>query len=403
MQFIEPGSTFKDIVGLRQGTPPEQKPLATERFDVIVIGAGQAGLAVGYHLKKRGVRFLILDANERIGDSWRKRWDSLRLFTPARFDSIDGMPFPGDPNAFPTKDEMGDYLETYAKHFELPVRTRARVGSLTRDGDRYRIELGEQILEADQVVVAMSHFQTPRRPAFAGELAPGIIQLHSSEYKNPAQLKEGGVLLVGAGNSGSELAMELALRHRVFMAGRDTGEVPFRIGGFWGRLFLVRLLLRVVFHRLLTMKTPMGRKMRRKMLTQGGPLIRVRNADLSARGVERTPRVSGVRDGLPELADGRVLDVTNVIWCTGYEHGQSWIHLPVFEENGEPRHSAGVAEGAPGFYFVGLMFIYAASSTMIHGVSRDAARIAETIVAERKRWAVREPVARLLTAQKTTP
>ena len=398
MQFIEPGSAFKDIIGLKQGTTPETGPREPERFDVIVIGAGQAGLAAGYYLKKRGLRFLILDGNERIGDSWRKRWDSLRLFTPAKFDALDGMPFPAHPDAFPTKDEMADYLESYAQKFDLPVRTGVRVESLTREGDRYRILAGEQEFQAEQVVVAMSHFQKARRSPFAQELASDITQLHSLEYKNPSQLKEGAVLLVGAGNSGSEIAMELAARHRVYMAGRDVGQVPFRVGGFWGKLILARLVLRVVFHRLMTLKTPIGRKMRTKMLTQGGPLIRVKNADLLAKGVERVPRVSGVEDGQPVLADGRRLDVKNVIFCTGFDHGQSWIHLPVFAPDGEPRHSGGVATDAPGLYFVGLMFLYAASSTMIHGVSRDAKRIVENILAERGSWATVEAQPRLLAA-----
>jgi putative flavoprotein involved in K+ transport len=398
MQFIEPGSTFKDIVGLKQGTTPQTSPREPERYDVIVIGAGQAGLVAGYYLKKRGLRFLILDANERVGDAWRQRWDSLRLFTPAKFDAIDGMPFPAHPDAFPTKDEMADYLESYAKHFELPVRNGVRVQNLTREGDRYRILAGEHEFEAEQVVVAMSHFQKSRFPSFAQELASDITQLHSVEYKNPSQLKEGAVLLIGAGNSGSEIAMELAARHRVYMAGRDVGQVPFRIGGFWGKLILARLVLRVVFHRLMTLKTPIGRKMRTKMLTQGGPLIRVKNADLLAKGVERVPRVAGVEDGLPVLTDGRRLDVKNVIFCTGYNHGQSWIKLPVFAPDGEPRHTSGIATDAPGLYFVGLMFLHAASSTMIHGVSRDAKRIVENIVAERTSWATVEAKPRLLAA-----
>jgi putative flavoprotein involved in K+ transport len=381
MQYIEPGSTFKELVG--RNAPPVGKSAETERLDVIVIGAGQAGLSAGYYLKQRGLRFAILDANARVGDSWRRRWDSLRLFTPARFDSLDGMRFPADPDAFPTKDEMADYLEAYSKKFELPVRSGVHVERLTRRNGRYLVVAGKREFEADQVIVAMSHFQTPRHPAFAAELRSDITQLHSSEYKNPSQLRDGPVLLVGAGNSGSEIAMELSSKHHVFMSGRDTGQVPFRIGGFWGRLLLARFVLRVIFHRVLTMKTPMGRKMRPKMLNHGAPLIRVKNADLVTAGVERVSRVSAVRDGLPVLDDGRTLDVANVIWCTGYGHGQSWIDLPIFGSDGEPRHSGGVATDVSGLYFLGLMFLYAASSTMIHGVGRDAARIVDTLVTQR--------------------
>lgn len=386
-RFVEEGAAFLELSG-RSAAPA---PSGRERFDVIVIGAGQAGLSVGYHLGRRGLRFVILDGNERIGDSWRKRWDSLRLFTPARFDALDGLPFPAPPDSFPTKDEMADYLESYAKHFELPVRNKVQVERLRREDDRYVVSTNAGELEADHVVVAMANFQRRKVPAFASELAPEIVQLHSSEYKRPGQLRDGGVLLVGAGNSGAEIAQELARTHRVCMSGRDVGEIPFRVGGFWGRLFLTRLVLRFVFHRLMTLKTPIGRKMRKKMLTQGGPLIRVKGEDLRAAGVERTARVAGTKDGKPLLDDGRILDVANIIWCTGFDAQLSWIELPIFGEYGEPRHQAGVTVDEPGLYFVGRMFVSAASSVMIHGVGRDADRIAD-VITERKGASARTDV-----------
>jgi putative flavoprotein involved in K+ transport len=355
--------------------------MTRERFDVIVIGGGQAGLSVGYHLARRGMRFVILDASERIGDAWRKRWDSLRLFTPARFSGLDGMPFPALPDSFPTKNEMADYLETYAARFQLPVRSGAKVTRLSQGDNGYVVTAGNVELEASQVVVAMSNYQSQRVPTFARELHPEIVQLHSSEYRNPAQLRSGDVLIAGAGNSGSEIALELARNHRTWMSGRDTGKIPFRIGGFWGRLLLTRMVLRFVFHRLLTANTRLGRKVRAKMLSQGGPLIRVRPGDLAAAGVERTSRIVGVKAGLPLLADGRVLEVANIVWCTGYDSALSWIDLPIFGEFGEPLHEAGCVKNERGLYFVGRMFLYAASSVMIHGVGRDAARIAEAIEA----------------------
>lgn len=364
-----------------------------ERFDVVVIGGGQAGLSVGYHLRERGLRFVILDAGARVGDAWRNRWDSLRLFTPAKLSSLDGMRFPAPGDYFPTKDEMGDYLEAYAARFALPVRTGARVQRLSRRdgggpgaGGPYVVTLADGAeLHADQVVVAMSNYQEPRVPAFAAELRAGVGQLHSTQYRSPDQLRPGGVLLVGAGNSGAEIAHELARgaagRHRpVFVAGRDTGQVPFDIDGAAGRL-LERLLLRFVFHRVLTVRTPMGRKARAKSLAKGTPLIRLKRHDLTDAGVERVGRVAGVRDGLPVLADGRVLDVANVVWCTGFHPGFSWIDLPVVGPDGEPAHDAGVVPAAPGLYFVGLHFLYAMSSPMIHGVGRDARRIAGAVVA----------------------
>jgi putative flavoprotein involved in K+ transport len=350
-----------------------------ERFDAIVIGGGQAGLAVGKQLADLGRRFVILDASERIGDAWRHRWDSLRLFTPARYDGLPDMPFPAAPTAFPTKDDMADYLEAYAHRFELPVRSGVRVDRLSREGSRYIVTAGALRVEAPHVVVAMANYQQPRVPAFARQLDPSIVQFHSVDYRNPAQLKAGDVLLAGAGNSGSEIAKELAGRHRVWMVGRDTGHIPFRIEGFFGRHLGVRLVLRLIFHHLLTLDTPIGRRVRAKVLHGGGPLIRVKPRDLEAAGVERGPRVSGVKDGRPVLEDGRVPDVANVIWCTGFEPGFSWIDLPILDEHGEPRHASGVVPGEPGLYFVGLHFLHAMSSGMIHGVGRDAGRIAATI------------------------
>lgn len=352
----------------------------TERIDAVVIGGGQAGLATGYHLARRGVRFVVLDANERIGDQWRRRWDSLRLFTPARFDGLPGMPFPGSPYDFPTKNAMADYLEAYARRFNLPLRTGTRVDRLSRQGDRFLIVAGDHRFEADHVVVAMANHQQARMPPFAGELNPEIVQVHSSAYRHPSELRPGPVLVAGAGNSGSELAKE-AVRagHVTTMAGRDVGQIPFRISGFAGRHVLVHLVLRGIFHRVLTLDTPVGRRVRPRILHGGGPLIRVRRRDLAAMGVQFAPKVIGARNGLPQVEDGRVLDVTNVIWCTGYHPGFSWIDLPVFDSYGEPLHRGGVVESQPGLYFVGLHFLYALSSEMIHGVGRDADRVARLI------------------------
>jgi putative flavoprotein involved in K+ transport len=350
------------------------------RIQTIVIGGGQAGLSVGYHLAQRGLPFAILDANERIGDSWRHRWDSLRLFTPARYNGLVGMPFPAPPHSFPTKDEMGDYLEAYAAHFDLAVQTGVKVNRLMRNGERLVVEAGDKTFEAENVVVAMSNYQKPVVPSFADELDPETVQLHSSEYRNPSQLRPGGVLIVGAGNSGSEIAKELAPMHRTWMSGRGTGHIPFRIEGVAARVLLIRLVLRFVFHRVLTVKTPMGRKARPKIISRGGPLIRVKPKDLAAAGIERVPRTAGVRDGRPLLEDGRALDVANVVWCTGFHPGFSWIDLPVHGAR-EPTHRSGVVEDHPGLYFVGLHFLHALSSAMIHGVGRDAERIVGHIAA----------------------
>ncbi len=353
----------------------------TERVETIVIGGGQAGLTVGHELARRGRRFVILDAGERVGDAWRGRWDSLRLFTPARYDGLPGMRFPAPAHSFPSKDDMADYLEAYAARFELPVRTGVRVDRLSRNGAGFVAASGARRFEADNVVVAMSSWQRPRVPRLAAELDPEIVQLHSAHYRNPDQLRDGDLLLVGAGNSGAEIALDAAGGRRVWLSGRDVGHVPFRIESLAGRL-LVPIVLRGVFHHLLTVRTPMGRKKRAEALNHGLPLVRTKPGDLAATGIERVPRVASVRDGRPELEDGRVLDVANVVWCTGYEPDLGWIDLPGVAKN-DPSTERGVVADQPGLYFVGLLFLYSVSSAMVHGLARDAEHVAKHIAARK--------------------
>jgi putative flavoprotein involved in K+ transport len=352
-----------------------------ETIDTVVIGGGQAGLSMGYHLARKGVRFTILEGKQRIGDSWRQRWDSLRLFTPARFDGLNGMPFPEDANAFPTKDQMADYLEAYAARFSLPVRTGVRVDRVSRAGDgSLLVSAGPRQIQARHVVVAMADFQRPRIPAFAPEVDGSIVQFHSSLYRNVGQLRAGAVLIVGLGNSGAEIAREVVRAgHETYVSGTAGGELPFRIEGPAARLLLARLLFRGVFFRLLRLDTPFGRKAYAKVEGKATPLIRVKSRDLDADGVTRVPRTAGVRDGLPLLEDGRTLAVTNVIWSTGFEPGFSWIDLPVFDGHGKPVHTRGICAAEPGLCFVGLHFLYAMSSSMIHGVGRDAEYLAQYI------------------------
>jgi putative flavoprotein involved in K+ transport len=354
-----------------------------ERFETVIIGGGQAGLSVGYHLAKRNRSFVILDANERIGDSWRKRWDSLRVFTPARVDGLAGWPFPASPWSFPTKDEIGDYLETYAKRFDLPVRTGVRAAGVSRDENHYVVACGNQRIEADNVVVASGACQDRRVPAFASELDPSIVQMHSSEYLGPSQLQEGGVLVVGVGNSGAEIGIEVSRTHPTWLAGKEHGHIPVRHGSVPFR-FVFPVVGFINYH-VLTTGTPIGRKVRPKFIAGGAPLIRVRQKDIAAAGIERVGRVVGVRDGWPLLEEDRVLDVANVIWCTGFHPDFSWINLPVFDEAGNPAHVRGVVASEPGLYFVGLLFLYSAGSDVLPGVGRDAEFIAKHI-------ASREPI-----------
>ena len=353
-----------------------------ERFETIVVGGGQAGLSVGYHLARRGLPFLILDANDRIGDAWRNRWDSLHLFTPGRYSGLPGMPFPGAPHTFPTKDEVADYLEAYAARFELAVRTGIRVDRLTRDGGRFGLSAGERRFEAYNVVVAMATHQVPWVPPVARELDPGVVQLHAGDYRNPSQLREGGTLVVGVGNSGAEIAVELAESCRTWLAGRETGHVPVNIDGLVARYVFQPLLFGLIGHYVLTVNTPIGRRVRPQLLSHGAPLVRVRPKDLARAGVERVPRVVGLRDGLPVLEDQRILDVGNVIWCTGFRPDFSWIDLPVFEDDRrEPKHYRGIVDSEPGLYFVGLFFLYAMSSGFFRGVGRDAEHVVKSIAA----------------------
>ena len=267
----------------------------SKHFQTIVIGGGQAGLAVGYHLAKRGISFQILDASQRIGDAWRNRWDSLRLFNPARYAGLPGLPFPARGATFPTKDDVADYLESYAQHFQLPVQTGVKVDRVSKEGDGYVVNAGGQQFESDNVVVAMANYQVPRLPKFASELGPGIVQLHSHEYRNPSQLREGGVLIVGVGNSGADIGLEVARTHPTWMSGKETGHVPIRIESALWRFFLVRLL-RFFGHHVLTVNTPIGRKLGPKIISRGAPLVRVKPQDLINAGIERVPRVVGVAE-----------------------------------------------------------------------------------------------------------
>jgi putative flavoprotein involved in K+ transport len=365
-------STYGD--GQDQGRHPAG---STEYIETVIIGGGQAGLSVGYHLARHHRPFAILDANERIGDAWRKRWDSLRLFTPARYDGLEGLPFPAPAVTFPTKDEMADYLESYAARFDLPVRTGVKVDELSRQDGRYTLTSGDRRFNAEHVVVATGAHRIPKIPAFADELDSSILQLHSSQYRHPSQLQEGSVLVVGAGNSGAEIAFELSRTHLTYLSGKPSGQLPVRHGPAMARF--VFPVVRFVGHHVLTMRTPIGRKIQPKFISHSAPLIRVKLEDLAAVGVDQVPRTVGIEDGRPALEDGRVLDLSNVIWCTGYREEFPWIDLPVFGENGRPLHERGVVIGEPGLYFVGLVFQYAVSSDVLPGVGRDAEYIAKYI------------------------
>lgn len=346
-----------------------------EHVDTVVIGGSQSGLAVGYHLQRRGRPFVILDAHDRVGDAWRRRWDSLRLFTTARYDGLPGMAFPADRTVYPTKDQTADYLEAYAERFDLPVRTGVRVDHLSRRGGQFDVAAGQHTFSAANVVVATGAYHSPRVPDFADQLDPGIVQVHSSAYRNPSQLRAGGVLVVGAANSGAEIAIEVSRRHRTWLSGRDPGQEPTRAGSVPDRMLMP--LMWFMASRVLTVTSPIGRNVRDKFLhpPRGIPLGRVRRRDIAAAGIERVPRAAGVRDGKPVLDDGRILEVANVIWCTGFALDLSWIDLPIVGDHGFPVQERGVVPSQPGLYFIGLPFLHSLSSALLGGVGRDAAHI----------------------------
>ena len=356
----------------------EDEMSTVERYDTVIVGGGQAGLATGYHLARAGRSFAILDAFDRVGDAWRNRWNSLRLFTPAKYDGLPGWAFPAGQNPFPTKDEMAGYLEAYVQRFGLPVRNGVRIERLSHEGDGFVLSAAGRRFQADRVVVATGAYRRAQHARAGRELDPRIVQLHSSDYRGPEQLADGGALVVGAGNSGAEIAFELSRSRPTLLAGRDVGEIPVQHGSKRARVVLP--VMRFVGHRVLTVRTPIGRKVGPKLALGATPLIRIKTADLVEAGVERVPRVAGVENGLPVLADGRVVDVPNIVWCTGFTQDFSWIDLPVFGEDGRPRHRRGVAESVPGLYFVGLPFQYSVTSDVLPGVGRDARFVARHII-----------------------
>jgi len=357
----------------------------TERYDTVVIGGSQAGLSAGYYLERAGLDFTILDANPRIGDAWRNRYDSLRLFTPRRYAGLPGGRMPGNGSLAPWKDEMADHLESYATRFDLAVQTGTTVEGVRREGDRYVVTANGRRIEANNVIIATGAHRQPRIPALARDLDPSIVQLHSSEYRNPSQLVDGDVLVVGAGNSGADIALDVLPTHRTWLSGPDRGHVPVNIDGFVPRHVVIRIVVFVGRH-ILTIKTPMGREARARAARQGDMLIRHKPKELVGAGVIRVGKTTGARGGQPVLEDGRVLeDVRNVIWCIGFRHDLSWIDLPIFGEDGAPIHERGVVTAEPGLYFVGLPFQYAAASDVLPGVGRDAKYVVQTLRARSPR------------------
>jgi putative flavoprotein involved in K+ transport len=339
-----------------------------DHFDVVVVGAGQAGLAMGYFLARQGRRFVILERDGLIASAWRQRWESLKLFTPRRYDSLPGIPFPGDPDGYPTRDEVIAYLEEYARKFELPVEAR-NVRRLTAGDGRYLLEADGGQITADDVVVATGPFQTPYVPDLATKLDSSVMQVASAGYRRPDDLPEGTVLVVGGGNTGFQIAEELSATRRVVLAvGSRQTPLPQRLLGrdlFWW-LTKSRLLATTVESRL-------GRKLQHRDTLIGSSPRRLRRS-----GVELKPRAVSAAGRTVRFADGSDLEVDAVIWATGYRPDYSWIDLPVFDPDGRVRHKRGVTD-VPSLYFLGLTWQHTRGSALLGWVKDDAEFVADQI------------------------
>jgi putative flavoprotein involved in K+ transport len=342
-----------------------------ERLEVAVVGGGQAGLAIGYHLRQQGRRFVILERASEVAPAWRERWDSLTLFTPRRYSALPGPPFPGDPDGYPTRDEVIAYLERYAETFELPIELNSEVRKLERGDDgRFRLEVDGRTITADQVVVTTGPFQTPYVPKLAEKLASDVFQTHAVGYRRPDQVPEGTVLVVGGGNTGFQIAKELSATHKVVLSvGSRQKPLPQRPLGrdlFWW-LTTARILDKTVESRL-------GRK-----LSTRDTLIGSSPREMTKRyGVELKPRLVDADGRRVRFEDGTELEVDAVIWATGYRPDYSWIKLPICDANGRLRHRRGVTD-VPGLYFLGLTWQYTRGSALIGFIKDDAEFIAEQI------------------------
>jgi putative flavoprotein involved in K+ transport len=352
------------------GTPTES---SGERFDVVIIGAGQAGLAMGYFLARQGRRFVILEAADSIGSAWRTRWESLLLFTPRRYDALAGLAFPGDPDGYPTRDEVIAYLGHYAAAFELPVELNSAVRSLTRADGTFVIGLDDKRIAANQVVVATGPFQVPDIPALSSELAREVFQTHSTGYVRPSDVPEGRVLIVGGGNTGYQIAEELSATRQVLLAvGSRQTPVPQRLLGrslFWW-LTKTGVIKKTVDSRI-------GRRLQHRDTLIGSSPRELRRRH----GVDLKPRVVGANSRTISFADGSNVDVDAVIWATGYRPEHSWIDLPVLDSGGSLRHRRGVTD-VPGLYFLGLSWQHTRGSALLGWVKDDAEFIAAQIAAK---------------------
>jgi putative flavoprotein involved in K+ transport len=336
--------------------------------DVVVIGGGQAGLATAWHLQQQGLRPLVLEAGDQVGHTWHSRWESLTLFTPAEYDSLPGGPFPAPAGTYPGKDAVADYLRDYAAAAGFRVETNSRVIRLLRNGSGFEVETEDRTVAAPQVVVATGPFQVPVVPAFAADLDPAVHQVHSAEYRDPASLPGGHVLVVGGGNSGFQIAEELAASRQVDLAiGTEYPLLPQRVLGrdlFW---WLTRTRL---------LRVPATSRLGRRMRARGEFVIGSDRRRLQAAGVRIRPRAQGASGRTVRFADEGTADVDAVVWATGYRSDHSWIDVPGVLADGRVVHRRGVTD-VPGLSFVGLSWQHTRGSALLGFVGDDAAHVAQ--------------------------
>ena len=343
---------------------------ADNRRDVVVVGGGQAGLAIGHFLARDGRNFTILEAADTPAAAWRARWESLKLFTPVRYDSLPGLAFPGAPDSYPRRDDVVAYLTDYARHFELPVELNSRVRSVRPGATaRYLVQLDDRTYDADQVVIATGPFQLPRLPPVAGRLDPDIVQLHSTDYRRTDDVPAGPVLVVGGGNTGYQIAEELARFHEVHLSiGSRQTPLPQRILGrdLFRYLEATGLMRKSV-------DTRIGQRLQYRETLIGSSPRAARRQGIHVHG-----RTDDVSESEVRFSDGSRLQPRAVIWATGFALDHSWIDVPIFDDGGRLMHRRGVT-AAPGLYFLGLTWQYTRGSALLGTVKEDAEYIAGEI------------------------
>lgn len=346
----------------------------------LIIGAGQAGLAMAYHLQREGMGCTLVDAHASIGASWRKRWDSLRLFSPARYSRLPGLDFPCDPMHLPTKDEAADYLAEYARRFGFQVRLNTRVRELTGGQEGYALQVSgpegsPSMLHASTVIIATGAFGTPWIPPFEPTPSATLVQLHAADYHCPSDLPAGSTLVVGTGASGTYIAAELSATRKVYLSGPETSHMPRRFLGkdiYWWLYTTGAMRIK--------RDSWLGRKFLLANMGADGLIGKSLKEMVQEHGLMRCGMVAGFQDGLPVFEDGSsVEDIRSIVWATGYRNDYSWIHLPIFDLQGQPVHKRGIVAEAPGLYFIGLKFQHQGHSSNLGGVAEDAAYLARHI------------------------